>query len=369
MLGARPVPAPRVEIKRNRTVERGAGEEERDGLSNQPAQDLGGPSLAKLGVMTPPAGHGSGIIGALTAALSFGVSVPLAKALLASVSPVFLAGLLYLGAGLFLTIVRLMRKQPIGGAGRGLRSERWIIAGAVVAGGLVAPPMLLWGLAKSEASETALLLNLEVVFTALLARAVFGERLGGTVSVAVIVMAFGGMSLSWNGASLSFSLPSLAVIGACALWALDNNLTRLISDIDAVFLGQVKGLSAGMVNICLALTIGAPLPEWRSALLGLGLGALSYGSSLVLFILAMRELGAARATAYFALAPFFGAAGGILFLGEHVSMPLLLAAGLLGLGTWLLVREGHSHAHGHQAAIHTHWHVHEDPRRHHGEGE
>lgn len=306
------------------------------------------------------------VIQALVAAVTFGLSAPLAKLLLASLSPLFLAGLLYLGAGLFLTAVQAIRRPDR--RGRAItRSDWWTLAAAVSAGGILAPPLLLWGLSRGSASTTALLLNLEVAFTALLAAAVFGEHVGRRVAAGVALMASGGMALSWKG-SLDLSLPSLAVAGACALWALDNNLTRLIADVDAVVLAQVKGVSAGAVNVALALSLAHQPPSGKAAVLSLALGALSYGSSLVLFILAMRGLGAARTGAYFALGPFFGAATSLLLLGERVSPPLLLAAGLMGTGAWLLVRERHIHAHRHEAGVHTHRHVRDEHHPHEHEG-
>jgi drug/metabolite transporter (DMT)-like permease len=306
------------------------------------------------------------VLQALIAALTFGLSAPLAKLLLASVSPLFLAGLLYAGAGLFLTAVQTFRRPHRRGRAMG-PSDWWTLAAAVSAGGILAPPLLLWGLSRGSASATALLLNLEVAFTALLAGVVFGEHVGLRVAAGVTLMAAGGMAVSRPG-SLDLSLPSLAVAGACALWALDNNLTRLIADIDAVVLAQVKGVTAGAVNVTLALSLAHQPPTWKAAVLSLALGALSYGSSLALFILAMRGLGAARTAAYFALAPFFGAAMSLLLLRDRVSVPFLLAAGLMGAGAWLLVRERHIHAHRHEAGVHTHRHVRDEHHSHEHEG-
>ena len=304
---------------------------------------------------------------AVLAALAFGLSPPLAKILLASVSAILLAGLLYAGAGLFLTAVRLMRSRSP--RGRPVTSrDWWILAAAITAGGVLAPPLLLWGLARTPASQTALLLNLEVVFTALLARVLFREHLGARAGAASVLMALGGISLGWRDGALDVSLPALAVAGACALWALDNNVTRLIADVDAVVLAQVKGLVAGAVNLALGLGLAHQLPPWDSVAWSLGLGAVSYGGSLVLFIMAMRGLGAARTAAYFALAPLFGAAGGVVLLGEGISVQLLLAAGLMAAGGGLLAGERHAHRHRHDGETHTHRHVRDDHHQHAHEG-
>ena len=308
------------------------------------------------------------VLQALFAGLTFGLSAPISKLLLTTLSPLLLAGLLYLGAGVFLSTVRLLRRDRRA-EGLGLTTAQWAtLAGAVVIGGVLAPPLLMWGLSHTPASSTALLLNLEVAFTALLAAIMFREHLGGRIAAATALMMLGGMWLTWTGGRTDLSLPALAVAVACALWALDNNLTRLISDLDAVFLAQVKGLVAGAVNLGFALYLGHHFPGWISSLLALVLGAVSYGSSLVLFILAMRALGAARTAAYFALAPFFGAAGGVILVGEPLSSRLLVAAGLMGAGAVLLVLERHGHPHRHKAGIHTHRHVHDEHHQHRHEG-
>jgi drug/metabolite transporter (DMT)-like permease len=303
------------------------------------------------------------ILKALIAALAFGLSAPLAKLLLEVVPPLFLAGLLYLGVGVFLGLTRLVwRRRPT--AGRPLTPrDRWILAAVVLAGGVLAPPLLLWGLARSPATATALLLNLEVVFTASLAGIVFGEHLGTRVGGAAGVMALGGIALGWTPGGPGITVAAVAVVLACALWALDNNLTRLIAESDPLLIVEVKGLVAGSVNTLLALVSGLPRPAPGTIALAMALGAVSYGTSLVLFILAMRELGAARTGAYFAAAPFFGAAGGLL-LGEALTAGLIAAAALMAAATWLLVHERHSHRHRHAASVHSHRHVHDAHHQH-----
>ena len=308
------------------------------------------------------------ILHALIAALAFGLSAPLAKRLLDVVPPLFLAGLLYLGAGVFLGVVRrFWRRRPATGRPLTWR-DRWILVGVVLAGGVLAPPLLLWGLERSSAMTTALLLNLEVVFTVLLAGIVFREHLGARIAVAAIVMAAGGVVLGWTPGDPTLAAGAAAVTGACLLWALDNNLTRLIAEADPLLIVEIKGLAAGTVNVVLALATGQSPPSPGTIAFGLSLGAVSYGTSLVLFILAMRQLGAARAGAYFATAPFFGAAGGLLLLGESPTAGLLVAAALMALATGLLVHERHLHPHHHPAGIHIHVHVHDEHHQHAHEG-
>src|SRR5207249_10091248 len=172
------------------------------------------------------------ILNALIAALAFGLSAPLAKRLLDVVPPLFLAGLLYLGAGVFLGLARpFWPRRPASGRPLTAR-DRWILAGVVLTGGLLAPPLLLWGLARSSAMTTALLLNLEVVFTVLLAGIVFKEHLGARIAVAATVMAAGGVVLGWTPGDPASAAGAAAVAGACLLWPLDDNLTRLIAETD-----------------------------------------------------------------------------------------------------------------------------------------
>jgi drug/metabolite transporter (DMT)-like permease len=307
------------------------------------------------------------ILYALIAALGFGLSAPLAKLLLDDAPPLFLAGLLYLGAGLFLGLTRVAwRRRPTSGRPLTPR-DRWILAGVVLVGGVLAPPLLLWGLDRSPATTTALLLNLEVVLTVILAGLVFGEHLGPRVAVAAVVMALAGIVLSWTPESPAIASGAAAIVLACALWALDNNLTRLIAESDPLLIVQVKGLVAGTVNTLLAVGSGQPWPAPATIALALVLGVASYGTSLVLFIVSMRQLGAARTGAYFATAPFFGAAGGLL-LGEPITMRLIAAAALMAGATWLLVHERHGHGHRHAAGVHTHVHVHDAHHQHAHEG-
>src|SRR5205807_2476812 len=229
-------------------------------------------------------------------------------------------------------------------AGRPLTvRDRLILAGVVLTGGVLAPPLLLWGLERSSATTTALLLNLEVVFTVVLAGIVFGEHLSARVAIAAGVMAVGGIVLGWTPGDPAIATGAAVVTLACFLWALDNNLTRLIAEGDPLLIVEVKGLVAGTVNILLALASGQAWPSPGTIGFGMALGAMSYGTSLVLFILAMRELGAARAGAYFSTAPFFGAAGGLFLLGESPTLGLLAAAALMALATWLLLHEHHLH--------------------------
>lgn len=294
--------------------------------------------------------------GLLSAAL-FGASTPLAKVLLGSLSPWLLAALLYIGSGVGLLLVRrLMRSTKVSVP----RNERAWLAGAIVAGGVVAPVLLLYGLARMPASGASLLLNAEGLFTALIAWFAFKENFDRRILAGMLLIVAGAAFLSWPGeAEFGAVWPALAVIGACLAWGLDNNLTRRVSLADATFIAMVKGLAAGSMNLVIAFALGASLPPLTSIGAALLLGFFSYGLSLTLFVLALRHLGTARTGAYFSTAPFAGAVLSLVLLREPVTWPFAAAAGLMALGVWLHLSERHQHRHTHEALEHTHEHEHD----------
>lgn len=302
-----------------------------------------------------------GVRSALLAAALFGVSAPCAKVLLGDTSPWLLAGLLYCGSGLGLWTYRLFtRKKHL----RLQQRDAAPLAGAILAGGVVAPVLLLVGLSAMPASGASLLLNAEAVFTALLAWAVFREHLGRRILLGLIAIVAGAVVLSKPyGAELGSPLPTLAILAACLCWGLDNNLTRKVSLNDPTWLAAVKGAVAGPVNLGLALLMGARLPRGNILAAAMALGFVAYGLSLVLFIRALSQVGTARAGAYFAVAPFVGALGS-LALGEQVTWSLVAAGALMGFGVWLHLTEHHEHEHKHLRLEHTHFHSHDGHHTH-----
>jgi drug/metabolite transporter (DMT)-like permease len=297
-----------------------------------------------------------GVLASLSAALLFGAGTPLAKLLLAQASPWLLAALLYLGSGAGLWLLRRVRGAP---AVRLPSGEAKWLAGAIVAGGVVGPVLLMAGLAGMPASEASLLLNAEAVFTALLAWFVFKENFDRRVALGMLAIVAGGLVLAWPGRmSLPQWLPALCVAGACFAWAIDNNLTRKVSLADASWIAMVKGLAAGATNLVLALALGAAWPAMPVVAGAALVGFASYGASLALFVVGLRELGTARTGAYFSVAPFFGAALAIALLGEAVTAPLLVAGVLMAVGVALHISERHEHRHAHEPLEHTHEHVH-----------
>jgi drug/metabolite transporter (DMT)-like permease len=308
-----------------------------------------------------------GAVAGLGSAVLFGLSTPFAKLLLPSTGPFLLAGLLYLGAGLGLTAVALLR--PVGREAQLRRQDLPTLAGMVLAGGIAAPVLLLFGLGRLSGAQASLLLNLEAPLTIGLAVLVFGESLSLRELLGALVIVAGGAALgagpgddglSWTGA--------LAVVGACAGWALDNNLGQRLSLRDPVAVTRVKALVAGSVNAALALAMGERLPP-TVALAGMLLtGFVGYGLSIVLHLLAMRHVGAARQAAYFATAPFVGALAAVPILGERLGPVELGGGGLMAAGAALLLGSRHDHRHGHAALEHDHAHLHDDHHLHLHEG-
>jgi drug/metabolite transporter (DMT)-like permease len=309
---------------------------------------------------------------ALLAAALFGASTPLAKLLLQDASPMLLAGLLYLGSGIGLLVIRLGGKffvhNRVSEARLRPPDYAWL-AGAVIAGGVCAPVLLMWGLNGTTAAAASLLLNLESVITTLVAAAVFREAVGARIWLASIVMLVGGLMLSYDPAMpLSLSLNSLAVAAACLMWAFDNNLTRKISAADPTTIAIIKGVAAGTANTGLALATGAVTPAALTIAGAMLLGLFSYGISLVLFIYALRHLGSARTGAHFSTAPFIGAAISVLVFDEPITIIFALALLLMIAATWLVLTEQHGHGHTHEHMAHSHKHVHDEHHQHEHDG-
>lgn len=303
----------------------------------------------------------AGVQAALGAALLFGAGTPLAKLLLDGVNPWLLAGLLYVGAGAGLALYRFIKRAP---RVRLLRSEVPWFAGAIVAGGIVGPVLLMLGLTGMPASGASLLLNAEGVFTALLAWYVFKESFDRRIALGMGAIVAGAVILSWPGEALFSNVwPALAVLGACLAWGIDNNLTRKVSLTDATWIASVKGLFAGSVNLILAAAMGATLPSLSHVAGALVVGFLAYGVSLALFVVGLRHLGTARTGAYFSVAPFFGAMLA-LGLGESMTLPLLFAGVLMGIGVVLHLTERHEHIHTHPTMAHEHEHIHDEHHQH-----
>ena len=308
----------------------------------------------------------SGASFAIASALLFGAATPLAKLLLGrGVDAWLLAGLLYLGSGIGLALVRLARGIL------GLRSNETPLRRTDVPrlllvllfGGVLGPLLLMLGLAVTPAASASLLLNLEGLATMAIAWIVFRENVDRRLLAGAAAILGGAVLLSWSGPA-SFGFGALAIAGACLAWGIDNNLTRGLSAADPIEIAMIKGLAAGSVNVALALLNGAHLPDAAALGGGAVIGFFGYGVSLVLFMLGLRHLGTARTGAYFSTAPFVGAALAVILFHEPVTTPLIAAGALMAAGLYLHLAERHEHEHGHDAMAHAHRHAHDAHHQH-----
>ena len=298
----------------------------------------------------------AGIGAALAAALLFGAAAPLTKVFLADLSPWLAAALLYLGAGIGLTAYRLIARLP---TVRMNRVDAVCFAGAVVAGGILGPVLLMIGLTRMASSGASLLLNVEGVFTTLLAWCVFKEHLDARIAFGMLCILAAVVVWGWPEALRSGTAwPILAILAACLAWSIDNNLTRKVSETDATWIAATKGLVAGLVNLGLAAWIGWTTPAWPQVLAVMVIGFFAYGVSVALFVTGLRYLGSARTGAYFSAAPFFCAPLAVA-MGDPVTSRFVLAGSLMAIGISMHLRERHVHEHVHEALEHDHFHTHD----------
>ena len=298
----------------------------------------------------------TGVLLALAAAASFGITTPLIQRFGEGLGPFTVAGLLYSGAsGLALLVGRTANEAPLA------RSHLRQLAVVAVFGAFIAPVLLALGLRATSGTSASLLLNLEAVFTVALGAMVHREPVGRRVVAAVVVIAAGGAVVSIApGEGAATIVGSLFVAGATLAWALDNTLSRPLSELDP---GQVvagKGAIGAALSVAMAFVFGEPLPAPLAALGVLACGAIGYGGSLRLYLRAQRILGSARTGSVFAVAPFLGAIVA-LSLGEPFGgIATLVGGGLMALGVYLHLTESHDHDHDHPALTHDHPHSHDD---------
>lgn len=308
-----------------------------------------------------------GVIPVFLSATLFGASTPFARALVGAIDPLWLAGLLYAGSGIGLSLLLALRHAGIAGVHQRVtgvpRSDYGWLAFSIVAGGVVAPVLFTFGLRTTPGSTASLLLNLETVLTVAIAWFVFREHRNARVVTGMALIVVAGVLLA--GAPRDGGGSGAVLIAlACFCWAMDNNSTRRVAGNDAMLIAAAKGLVGGAVNIGLAVLLAGPKPAAQSALAAAGVGFFGYGMSLTLFVIALRELGTARASAYYGVAPFVGVVVAFVLLGERPDSAFWAAAALMAIGVWLHLTERHGHMHTHDALAHSHAHRHDSHHRH-----
>jgi drug/metabolite transporter (DMT)-like permease len=312
----------------------------------------------------------NGPLYAFLAAVLFGASTPVSKLLLGTIGPWWMAAILYLGAGFgigILLVIRKIRGKPVFREIFAKRSE-WIwLAGAVLFGGVLGPTLLMYGLKRTAGSTSALLLNMEGVFTASLAWIAFREHYNRHIVAGMALIVMGGCVLSYSSHPEMANIGGpLLVLAACLSWAMDNNVTRKVSASDPLEITAIKSIVAGLTNLGLAAMFDSSMPPPSASvwLYGGLTGFFGYGLSLVCFVLALRNLGTSRTGAYFSTAPFVGALLSFALLREPITPPFVIAGLLMAAGVWLHLTEFHSHEHTHEELEHTHSHVHDLHHQH-----
>jgi drug/metabolite transporter (DMT)-like permease len=308
----------------------------------------------------------------ILAAIAFAASVPANKLLLADVAPLALSGVLYLSAGtLCAGLVWLSRRAGSGTTDtNAVRGVEWAwLLGAVLSGGVVAPLLLFLGLRDVSGHVAGLLLNFEAVFTVGLGVLMSGEYLGRRGWLGALGIVGGAVLLSLPHAEAS-STPTrwsgiAFVVGACALWGLDNNLTQRVSLRDARQIVAIKGLAGGLTSLVLAAAFGG-FGHWTplGLLIAVAVGSVSFGLSIALFVRGLRRLGVIQTGMLFALAPGFAAILSLLFLRETLAIAGVVALGSMTAGALLLATDRHEHLHQHEALEHAHEHTHDEHHQH-----
>jgi len=271
-------------------------------------------------------------------------------------TPLVLAGLLYLGAALAVSPWWLARRPSLAAVRR-----NWaLLAIAIVAGGALGPVLLTAGLVHTPAATASLLLNLELVATVVLAATLFREHLGSSMVAAALLVTTAGVLLVWQPGA-GFSVDALLIVGACVFWGLDNSVTSRIDQVSPQHLTFLKGVVAGSVNLALGLTItGAGSVNAWAVVGALIVGAFGYGASITLWVRGAQQLGAARGQVIFAFAPFIGAVLSWVVLIDSIDTMQLVATTIAALGVGLSLRSDHHHEHEHDRMIHIHEHDHDD---------
>ena len=279
---------------------------------------------------------------ALLAAVLYALNSPLSKLLLGQVSPTTMAALLYLGAGLGLAITGGVRRLAgIKSTRRPLnRSDTPYIIGMVVLD-IAAPIFLMIGLTRTTAANASLLNNFEIVATSVIALLVFKEKIGGKLWIAIGLITLSSILLSVeDGSSFQFSIGSLFVLAACVFWGLENNCTRCLSRSDPLEIVEIKGFGSGIGSVIIGLVTGESLPLWGGILKILLLGFVAYGLSIYFYVYAQRDLGAAKTSAYYAIAPFIGVLLSLIVFREMPGVLFFIALAIMAAGTWLVNQEG-----------------------------
>lgn len=320
-------------------------------------------------------------LSAVLAAALYAVNVPLSKLLLEQVDPTMMAAFLYLGAGFGLLLYGLLAGER-GKAEPLTRNELPYTLGMIVLD-IAAPILLMLGLERTDSANASLLNNFEIVATSLIAFLVFREKLSGRLTAAVVLVTLASIVLGFESeGTFQFDIGSLFVLGACCCWGMENNCTRMLSNKSSVQITTIKGIFSGLGSLIVALILGERAPAAGWILASMALGFVAYGLSINFYIRAQKDLGAAKTSVYYSIAPFLGVAFGILLLNERPGITFYVGLAIMAVATVLMAKDTitlqhvhshshiHSHEHRHGELVHTHEHVHVHSHSHiHGQDE
>lgn len=320
----------------------------------------------------------SAALSAILAAALYAVNIPVSKLLIHHVSPTMMAALLYLGAGAGLFIYGMFCKLTSKDKdSKSLTKKELPYTVAMVVLDVAAPILLMMGIVRTDSANVSLLNNFEIVATSLIAFFIFKEVLSKRLWIAIVLVTVASVILGFNGASsFDFNSGSLFVLAAAFFWGLENNCTRMISNKSSVEIVTIKGCFSGLCSLIIAFILGERLPRATYIIAVLILGFLSYGMSINFYILAQKDLGAAKTSAYYSVAPFLGVIFSLIFLGERPGLQFYTAMLIMIFSTLLIIKDNielqhtHSHVHvqnhthRHKDIIHTHEHIHEHSHPH-----
>ena len=300
---------------------------------------------------------------AVLAAALYAINVPLSKLLLNHTEPTMMASFLYLGAGFGLFFYGLIEKAMGKDAKREpLTKKELPYTVAMVVLDIAAPILLMFGISMSNSANVSLLNNFEIVATSIIALVVFKEVISKRLWLAIMLVTVASAILSFEGAgSFTFNSGSFFVLGACLCWGLENNCTKMISHKSSIEIVVIKGIFSGLGSLIVALIMGEHIPHVRWILCVLLLGFVAYGLSIHFYIMAQKDLGAAKTSAYYAIAPFLGVVFSVVILSERPKIQFYVALLIMIVSTYFMIKDTvelqHNHEHEH---IHTHQHVHGD---------
>ena len=280
---------------------------------------------------------GAGILLAILAAALYAINAPFSKILLDYMPSTLMAGFLYLGAGLGMVVIAGIRKlRKTDRQELKLTRKELPYTVAMILLDIAAPICLLLGLRSTTSANASLLNNFEIVATALIALFVFKEQISPRLWLGIVFVTLSCAVLSFEDmTSLQFSGGSLFILLACVCWGIENNCTRMLSSKDPLQIVLLKGIFSGLGSVIIGLCIGERITVWWSIPAVLGVGLVAYGMSIYVYVYAQRQIGAARTSAYYAIAPFIGVLLSLIIFRNALSLAFWAAVALMAVGAWL----------------------------------